>query len=221
MVNLRIVEEHSRDELIGQSKTQPRHRRLSISMIKPAAVDSVPTEPGRRHRRRSSAFLEVGLGGDDAILDAKIRRSSRPKLQVRFSNEVEVVEPDAIDWPDETELHRPPWERSQMHPTLPIFFPTLPRILFLAFVLALLIPSLNNSRQLTAGIRPIGAKAGPLKTERREITEELVTRQDSTTDVCVRWSQQTALVNGTLYSYGGHASMQPGQTENTWSKAGK
>jgi hypothetical protein len=44
-----------------------------------------------------------------------------------------------------------------------------------------------------------------------------VTR-DSASDVCVRWSQQSAIVNGTLYLYGGQASSEPAQSSNTWSK---
>src|SRR6202007_986502 len=36
------------------------------------------------------------------------------------------------------------------------------------------------------------------------------------TDVCKRWSQQSALVNGTLYLYGGQSSTTSDQTSNTW-----
>ena len=44
----------------------------------------------------------------------------------------------------------------------------------------------------------------------------LFKRDDSPTDVCNRWSHQSAVVNGTLYIYGGHASQQAGQAQNTW-----
>ena len=50
------------------------------------------------------------------------------------------------------------------------------------------------------------ADAGPIDTH-------LVTRQ---TDICTRWAQQSTVVNGTLYLYGGQASTSPGQTANTW-----
>ncbi|KAK4497755.1 hypothetical protein PRZ48_010408 [Zasmidium cellare] len=41
-------------------------------------------------------------------------------------------------------------------------------------------------------------------------------RADSPTDVCFRWAQQSALVNGTLYLYGGEATTEPSQDSNTW-----
>jgi hypothetical protein len=42
-------------------------------------------------------------------------------------------------------------------------------------------------------------------------------RDNSPTNVCKRWSQQNAIVNGTLYLYGGRATLSPGQTSNEWS----
>jgi len=44
----------------------------------------------------------------------------------------------------------------------------------------------------------------------------LVKRQDSPADVCKRWSQQSAVINGTLYLYGGRATTSSDQTSNTW-----
>lgn len=224
IVSLRDTEACRNGPIDMNSETRPRHRGASLGTPTRAADHAEPTEAPRHHRRRSSAFLEVGLGGQDAIIDAKIRRSSRPKMQVRFNSKVEVVEPDALQLPDESDQDLSPYQRPQIHyPSPPALFPNLPRILFLVCVLALLVPSWRNSPFLGAGITPIGAKAGSVKTplprQRREIAAKLVTRQNSPTDVCLRWSQQTALVNGTLYSYGGHTTTEPTQTENTWSKA--
>lgn len=41
-------------------------------------------------------------------------------------------------------------------------------------------------------------------------------RSDSPVDVCTRWAHQSALVNGSLYIYGGSATTEPDQTQNTW-----
>ncbi|KJX96420.1 kelch repeat protein [Zymoseptoria brevis] len=41
-------------------------------------------------------------------------------------------------------------------------------------------------------------------------------RADSPTAVCQRWAQMSAVVNGTLYLYGGQATTESSQTENTW-----
>ncbi|RMX92424.1 hypothetical protein D0868_13417 [Hortaea werneckii] len=47
-------------------------------------------------------------------------------------------------------------------------------------------------------------------------SQDLAKRFDSPTDVCFRWAQQSAIVNGTLYLYGGEATTQASQTANTW-----
>ncbi|KAK2861465.1 hypothetical protein FQN49_004170 [Arthroderma sp. PD_2] len=44
----------------------------------------------------------------------------------------------------------------------------------------------------------------------------LTRRDNSPTDVCKRWSQQTAIVNGTLYIYGGRSTTDASQDDNTW-----
>ena len=44
----------------------------------------------------------------------------------------------------------------------------------------------------------------------------IVKRENSPTDVCTRWAHQAALLNGTLYLYGGQATTDKGQTDNTW-----
>lgn len=171
-----------------------------------------PTESTKQsfQRRRSSAFTEVGLQGNDAIIDARLRRNSRPKLQVRFRSKVDVLEPEVI-WSQD------PYEEIQ---EMPPYFPTLPRLLFLAFVVALILPSLGHSPFLKAGITPIGAKAGPVHVkqpkERRSIPPP-VKRQNDPTNICKRWSGQSALVNGTLYYYGGRLTTSATQTSNEWS----
>lgn len=42
-------------------------------------------------------------------------------------------------------------------------------------------------------------------------------RADSATDICKRWSQQTAVVNGTMYIYGGRSTTDASQDDKTWS----
>jgi hypothetical protein len=165
-------------------------------------------------RRRSSVFFEEGLKGEDAIVDARMRRNSRPSLRVRFRSKVDVVEPakNVEPWPDT------PQQLEQVSP----LFPTAPRIMFFVLLLAVLIPSLGNSPFLKAGITPIGAKAVPVKAPIEEQMRTLPAvhkRQNSDTDVCTRWSGQSAVVNGTMYYFGGRASTSAGQTSGTWSES--
>ncbi|KAF7505668.1 hypothetical protein GJ744_000517 [Endocarpon pusillum] len=44
----------------------------------------------------------------------------------------------------------------------------------------------------------------------------LLPRQDNPADACLRWSHQSAVVNGTLYLYGGRAKRDSNQDSNTW-----
>jgi hypothetical protein len=162
-------------------------------------------------QRRSSAFFEDGLRGEDAIIDAKVRRNSRPKLQVRFRSKVEIHEADAIDWTPEPE---PRVEQ------MPSYFPTLDRLLFLAFCIALILPSLGNSPLLKAGVSPIGAKAGPVSIPIESKVKSLPSKRQDTS-VCKRWAGQSALVNGTLYYYGGRSTTSADQTSDTWSESGR
>ena len=176
-------------------------------------------------RRRSSAFVEVGLCGEDDIIDKKLgRHQSRQRLQVRFKSQVEVHEPKEDNWTDAEEEVKPLQLGSfeQIRTTSPLSS-VMPRLCFLAFVLAIIVPILDHSQYLRTGVGPAGAKAGPVKRdasdERRTVPDELVRRANSPTDVCTRWSHQTAVVNGTLYIYGGRSTAQPSQTSNQWSKS--
>jgi hypothetical protein len=66
----------------------------------------------------------------------------------------------------------------------------------------------------------IGVDSRAVPHERKMVFEsDILRRADSPTDVCTRWSHQSAIINGTLYVYGGMATTQTGQTANKWSKS--
>lgn len=169
-------------------------------------ISSCDDEPPRR----SSAFLEIGLGGDDPIVDAKLRRESRPRLSVRFRSKVDVVEPEAID---DCDLQYSDSAYPVTPREMPFFFPTLPRILFLVLVIVLVIPSLHTSPLLQVDANPVRSRAGSLEKTPRRLNK----RADTSTNICKRWSQQSALVNGTLYLYSGRSTTSATQGSDTWS----
>ncbi|KAF4777573.1 kelch domain-containing protein [Colletotrichum scovillei] len=80
---------------------------------------------------------------------------------------------------------------------------SLQRIGMIALLIAVIIPafSYNNGRQKIES----GAIAGVVRP-----------RATTSTDVCLRWAQQAALLNGTLYMYGGQSKTESSQTVNTW-----
>ncbi|KAI9718982.1 MAG: hypothetical protein M1828_006358 [Chrysothrix sp. TS-e1954] len=77
-------------------------------------------------------------------------------------------------------------------------------------LLAIVLPLLH----LNSGIPSPGASAAVIQAQARAPSADVVARQSD--DICVRWSQQSAMVNGTLYLYGGQASTQPQQEVDTW-----
>jgi len=84
-------------------------------------------------------------------------------------------------------------------------------------MLAIAIPLL----QLTfftgkSNLPPLTATGVPFSEAPLNTREDLEKRQSSPTDVCKRWSQQSAIVNGTLYLYGGRATTSSDQTSNEW-----
>lgn len=55
-----------------------------------------------------------------------------------------------------------------------------------------------------------GADAGVIP------SDALVERANSPVNICKRWAHQSALLNGTVYIYGGEAKTSSDQTDNTW-----
>ncbi|KAL8653695.1 MAG: hypothetical protein Q9226_003746 [Calogaya cf. arnoldii] len=102
------------------------------------------------------------------------------------------------------------------------FFTLYPRLSLLTLLVLLTLPLLYEMPWVgMAGMGIIGAKAGVIRTsdpiDGASATERLQKRADTDTDVCTRWSAQSAVVNGTVYVYGGHSTTEPGQKNDTWS----
>ncbi|KAG5297412.1 cell wall anchored protein [Histoplasma ohiense] len=66
------------------------------------------------------------------------------------------------------------------------------------------------------GIGVVGVTAKPTRSHIRLDGDRILKRDDTPTDVCKRWSQQTAVVNGTMYMYGGRSMTDSSQSDNTW-----
>ena len=96
------------------------------------------------------------------------------------------------------------------------------RMLVLASTLLLAFSILFDTPFLTTRFPGFGlAEAKPVAKSQlqgwyEDGSHRLSRRDDTNPDVCSRWSQQTALVNGTIYIYGGHATTQQGQQDGTW-----
>ena len=99
---------------------------------------------------------------------------------------------------------------------------TLNRLSLLAFVMVIMVPLFYDMPLFgVAGPSIIGAKAGVIGRMVLDDTPSwtgppVAKRSITVTDICNRWSQQSALVNGTIYLYGGQATQYSDQRENFW-----
>lgn len=176
--------------------------------------------------RRKSAFHEVGLFEDFAL---PAPRPKRPRLSVRFRTKESIIndgDDDDDEWEecDDSEAIEDPeeFEGSVVPPTEPVLqqsrVTSIQRLSVLVLMLAIAIPLAQFTsfvgRSHLPPLMATGIAFSQGSVDRRD--GYLGRRQNSPTDVCKRWSQQTAIVNGTLYIYGGRATTSSDQTSNEW-----
>lgn len=196
-------------------------------------IDSTSTHTtDRRRRPRVSVFKEIDV---DLMLDAQTLHAQRAAIDILTSrptawlldqaqssdslqtDEESLDSPDGSRCSDDLEYARLENEWTTLWSTF-----SSSRLMMLAVTLIVVIPLLYESPLLgKAGPSIIGAKAGVVERSRLQnkdfVDGKLVTRQAVTdTNVCNRWSHQSALVNGTIYLYGGRTNTDPAQTSDTW-----
>ncbi|KAF4554633.1 Kelch motif-containing protein 2 [Elsinoe fawcettii] len=176
--------------------------------------------------RRKSAFVETGLIDAD-VEPISLTEEVRPKRSLRFNSTPDIFEfvseepePESdnadLDHQLAIEKQRLEMRRSQLEGSTALY-----RLSVGALVLAVLVPLLQGTPWAAHSSSPLlGVKGGPIKRDAGVVLDadpSIVKRQsNSPTDVCSRWAHMSAMVNGTLYIYGGEATTEPGQTSNTW-----
>lgn len=174
--------------------------------------------------RYKSVFTEVGLDGAADTTNCNMRNveTARPGSFVQWRGKTgtqNAGHPGSGGFQPETTSAIPTTRDHQQRSAAAI----LSRLSFVAVMLAIMVPVLHMSPLLHTRAAIIGAEAGPIAPEsavhRQLDSTELVPRQSNPTDSCLRWSQQSAVVNGTLYTYGGRAKKDSQQGSNTWSKS--
>ena len=101
----------------------------------------------------------------------------------------------------------------------------MPRIFFSTLFLALFLP-LAHYMSLAGDVGQMitGVRGGVIRTPQGKLgpnaIEGRVAKRDdsptSPTDVCLRWAHQSAILNGTIYIYGGRSTQDATQTSNEW-----
>ncbi|KAF7538370.1 hypothetical protein G7054_g3003 [Neopestalotiopsis clavispora] len=89
---------------------------------------------------------------------------------------------------------------------------SLHRLTTIALLIAVILPTISytHGRQK---IDNSGVDAGVIPHPPAIVLED---RADSPVDVCLRWAQQSAILNGTVYIYGGEAKSTGDQETDTW-----
>lgn len=120
----------------------------------------------------------------------------------------------------ESQNARPIAQQSAADPA-PSRLLSFPRLAMLATIIAVTFPSLQRSKSGDiASVAPVGAEGGLIRWPEGKhpvLEAEIEKRADSPTEICTRWSQQTAVINGTMYIYGGRITTEADQTSDTWS----
>lgn len=183
-------------------------------------------------QRRESIFREVGLLAPDSAENNSTSRRERPQsVRFRSRDQIHVVERyhDAGITGATHESSQKP--QAQYHTSLATDMKTtdspLPvrsrsmvyRLGAALLLMATAVPILRSTSFFGhSTVLPIqGVSGGVIPEEARSRTRpHFAKRSDSPTDVCFRWAQQSAIVNGTLYLYGGEASTEATQTSDTW-----
>ncbi|KAI0395842.1 hypothetical protein F5Y17DRAFT_167977 [Xylariaceae sp. FL0594] len=108
-------------------------------------------------------------------------------------------------------VKRPKIQSSSTAP--PLAMSGVQRLSLIALLIAVVLPAIRFNNGHTK-VDVSGADAGVIREP--IITSKLVTRDSSPTDVCKRWAAQSAIVNGTLYYYGGRSKTSADQENNEW-----
>ncbi|KAK8044267.1 hypothetical protein PG993_004291 [Apiospora rasikravindrae] len=191
---------------------------------------------------RRSMFKEIGLSDDDEFGNDHYGERSSSSTASRMMTEREFHEIIGLSFEDQHASPPRPRERrdssddeggddmsktrlgwlSKLSPKRPKIKSAagappsavsgLHRLSMIALLIAVFIPAISY-RNGYEKVEISGADAGVIPVKRDIVLD---TRADSPVDVCLRWAHQSAMVNGTIYIYGGQAKTEGDQKQNTW-----
>lgn len=169
--------------------------------------------------RRKSSFQEMGLDDGDSCFPGSITSAKHQHLRNIAEHSTQpTTRHDHLSERSAEDTESDLSERNiTITPDTPVMrtsrFPLSTRLMILAVLLATIVPLAQNS-WLTNGKTVLPTtEAVPTGVQRGA---NFAKRDNSPTDVCKRWSGQSAIINGTLYYYGGRSITSQGQLENQW-----
>ena len=206
---------------------------LSSTLTNITTGDQESSSESPPKKRRVSHFKELGIDN----FPQKRNIGSRPSRRVRFQSKSNVFEAPNFS----TEDHGFTRTRQTPDYVVPLKAPaetalaeSIPRsrmssarfftfaVIFTTF-LALLhnSPLIGSAGDSTIGVQGgvVRGRSGPLRKDSVQLQalDKRQQQQYDPTNFCKRWSHQSAMVNGTIYIYGGQVTTDDQQTSNEWS----
>ncbi|KAI1276776.1 hypothetical protein F5Y07DRAFT_129300 [Xylaria sp. FL0933] len=222
---------HSTSELCEQRPSYERPRfnsQVTADRLAEGSRYMAIPRSGRIQKGRKSVFREIGLDENDGenteyttggqnfeekqISDeTTTRRESRAVPERKHSVGGESMR-EKSQWLSKLL----PEKRPKIKPAAtapPASIAGFHRFAMIVVLIAVILPAIsyNNGRKK---VKMNGADAGVIREP--IVTSVLEDRANSPTDVCKRWAGQSAVLNGTLYYYGGRKKTSTDQTTNTW-----
>ncbi|KAI0117679.1 hypothetical protein GGR51DRAFT_262715 [Nemania sp. FL0031] len=222
---------HSSSEL-GEQRPSPERPRFNSQLTshrleEGSKLVSFPMSSNIR-KGRKSVFREIGLDDDWKEEEHSVGRQSFEEKEIdETTRKPPIPTPPAEE--REGSVGREPTQGksrwlsrliTENRPKIksaatgpPSSIAGMHRFTFIALIIGVLLPALsyNNGRHI---VEVNGADAGVIRKPR--FGPVLEDRASSPTNVCKRWAGQSAVLNGTLYYYGGRAKTYANQTDNTW-----
>ncbi|KAI1099386.1 hypothetical protein F4804DRAFT_337297 [Jackrogersella minutella] len=176
---------------------------------------------------RQSIFKEVGLmeeerGEDQVDMTSETHEEIEPSERMESTSEpISPVERNNTDREDPSKgksrwLSRLALTRRLKIKTVSSAPPPITARLYILSMIALLITIVLPAVSYNRGrykVEISGADAGVISPTPSVVIED---RQNSPTTICTRWAGQSALINGTVYFYGGRSKTTGDQQANTW-----
>ncbi|KAI8629058.1 hypothetical protein F5Y19DRAFT_484987 [Xylariaceae sp. FL1651] len=218
-------------DLGGQSHTRERpqfNSKVTSDRLRESSRYVKLSMSGRIRKGRRSVFREIGLDND---AESTEHHHDKPSFEEKERGETMELSSEPMPLTQErkdsiggeSRQEKTGWlsklasrKRPRIKSAATAPPPTtggLHRLSMTALCIAVVLPAIsyNNGRQK---VDISGADAGVIRDPvSRHIVED---RANSPTDVCMRWAAQSAVLNGTLYYYGGRKKTSPDQTDNEW-----
>ena len=174
----------------SSSVTSDRLRESERMPPSPAISKAKTYGPSNSGEARKSVFKEIGLEGYH-IADSTGLSSQRSVSTSMTENDKKSNDKESDQRPWFRKLSKPsrPAIRTSANPP-PTTFSSFPIVAIIAFLVAIVIPGIRY-REWESSIPADGVGAGLIR--RADVKENLERRDNSPTDVCTRWSQQSKL----------------------------